>query len=62
MSARRQNIINVIIDSFKRKTWAILVPFRRMIEYDIQNDLYSVFFQLINKPFQLFTFMIMLNN
>ena len=61
-AAGRQDIINIIVDSFKRKARPVFVPFRRMVKYHIQNDFDAVFLQFINQPFELLALMVMLHN
>lgn len=49
ISIRCQHIVDIIVNSFEGKTWSLLISLRCMVKYNVQNNLYSIFFQFIDQ-------------
>lgn len=43
VSIRCQDIINIIINSLKRKTWTMFISLCRVVKYNIQDNFDSIF-------------------
>ena len=55
-SLRRKDIVNIIIKSLETEIRSIFISFCRMIEYNIQNNLDSIFVELPDQFLQLPSF------
>ncbi len=62
VSVRRQNVIDVIVDSLKREDRSVLVSLGGMVKHHIENDLDSVLFQFADQIFELLSLMVVLNH
>ena len=60
IALRRQHIVNLVINSFKRKSRSQFISFRCMVKYHVQNDFDALVMQFADQPFQLIALMIML--
>ena len=51
-AVRRQQIVRAVVNALVGNRRSHFIPFRRMIEYHIENDFYSVLVKLLDGIFQ----------